>query len=1041
MSSAKSSQEQPFDLRLPGAVLRIWPERRSSAASEPPPGLEELLPDLPGLHRLDSGIFVITPEAPDPAPMDTAVHLGLTLVEGLQRRHSTTGASGPRILVSPGEILFRQGLPSLAVDAVGEHVEAWSGNLQPGRVHITGWAASTLEEPRELSPSSVTAELLGGSIPVFEVGAPIWVGAPWRNPELLNRRLKPLPRRALFNSVKDHLTTPAWRIEGALGCGKSHLAFQVLLSTSTPALWLRAQPSRRRGRSLVRQIVEQLLAPPAPSSSLPLLPRIRDVQLQDEVHSLLAAKGVEDEPALIQQLPAILARISKGLSSPLYLVIDDVEQIDSRDSEFVNQLLDHTELGRGFHLLLVGRGGTALPPAMHRLPTLPVHPFNQSEMKRLAKQLFAGLSLPATVEGRLLEATLGYPFALEEGMVALIREKNLRQVYGSFFFAGAESTDFQPSPRLICHLVAEAARLEALPPLQLLAVVGGAAPPASLESAAMGLGASPPLNWESPPLAAGLLHSVTSPWGPGVELTSQAYAAALRRSLAPENSQQARHLMGRVLADSSRTGEAHWHSYLLLKGTVEGLDSLIQTVKTPYAASVPAVQMLDTLDGELRSLRKRQENADAELEILWRLLPLARKHGRLHKYEVELNRAVELASGHPSRLLALAGLKGEMDREAGRYQAAESTIRLALSAAQDADERRQALLLIQLGRLHLDQDRFAEAKQLFEKLNATLERLGATALCAACKYHLGNIAVRENRLQEALDLHKEALEERRKQGILRATGNSLTALGAVYLALGNYPSALESYREAQELLEEHGAEDDVGFPLLGLGKVFNRLGDYTAASKPLKLALSLRVGKDEVAGEAVARLAVAENHLFLGQLDKALEEATQAHFQLNVISRKSLLANAELLLGRIGLKKRKFASAREHLSAALENHQGGGNDEAVGFDLTMLIRLAINTEEVGDAQRWSEQLLLHLRELPRAELLEEFQFGLYQGLTWLRDRGEEATDSLPHLKAAYREILRKASHLEPRLRHHFLFQIAEHRQIVEAATRAGLPLD
>jgi hypothetical protein len=83
----------------------------------------------------------------------------------------------------------------------------------------------------------------------------------------------------------------------------------------------------------------------------------------------------------------------------------------------------------------------------------------------------------------------------------------------------------------------------------------------------------------------------------------------------------------------------------------------------------------------------------------------------------------------------------------------------------------------------------------------------------------------------------------------------------------------------------------------------------------------------------------------------------------------------------------------------------------------------------------------HLQELPRAELLEEIQFGLYRGLTWLNERGESDADPSPHLQAAYREILRKATHLEPQLRHHFLFQITEHREILEAATRAGLPLD
>ena len=1044
MSAAKSkknTKKQHFDLRLPGAVLRIWPERSSSSASDAQARIDHLLPELPGLHRLDSGIAVITPEAPDPAPVDTAIHLGLTLVEGLRRRSSPVEWKGPRILVSPGEVLFRQGLPSLAIDAVGEHVEAWSGNLRPGRVHITGWAANMLEEARELSPSSVTADLLGGSIPVFEVGSSQRVGTPWRNPELLNRRLKPQPRTALFNSVRDHLNEPAWRVEGALGCGKSRLVYEVLLHNGTPALWLRAQPGRRRGRSLVRQMAEQLLAPPSPSSALPLLPKARDVQVREEIHSLLPAEGGSDEQALIDEIPTILGRISATLASPIYLVVDDIEQVDSRDSEFIEGLVKHPELGQGFHLLLVGRGGVALAPALHQLPTLPVHPFDQSEMESLAEQLFDGLSLPAAVESRLQEATKGYPFALEEGMAALIREKNLRRVYGSFFFAGAESTDFQPSPRLICHLVAEAARLDALLPLQLLSAVHKPVPPKSLEAAATMLGASPPSSWESPPLAAGLLRSVTTAWGPGVELVSHAFSVSLRQSIAPETTQKARQLMGQVLADSSRTGEAHWESYVLLKGTGEGLESLIETLKTPHAASVPPSQMLESLEDELRSARKRRASADTELEILWRLLPLARKQGHLHEYEGELARAVDLASGHPSRLLALAGLKGEMDREAGRYQAAETTIRLALSAAQGADERRQALLLIQLGRLHLDQERFEEAKKLFEKLDVTLERRGASALCAACRYHLGNIAAQENRLEDALELHKDALAERRRQGIQRAAGNSLTALGAVYLALGNYPSALESYREAKELLEAHGAEDDVGFPLLGLGKVFNRLGDYTAASKPLKLALSLRQGKDEVAGEAVARLAVAENHLFLGQHDKALEEATEAHFKLGVISRKSLLADAELLLGRIGLQQRRFDSVLEHLSAALEAHREVGDDEAVGFDLAMLIRLAINTGQVEEAARWSDQLLEHLLELPRAELLEEIQFGLFRGLTWLRERGTEAADPLPHLQSAYREILRKASHLEPQLRHHFLFQIAEHREVLEAATREGLPLD
>ena len=77
-----------------------------------------------------------------------------------------------------------------------------------------------------------------------------------------------------------------------------------------------------------------------------------------------------------------------------------------------------------------------------------------------------------------------------------------------------------------------------------------------------------------------------------------------------------------------------------------------------------------------------------------------------------------------------------------------------------------------------------------------------------------------------------------------------------------------------------------------------------------------------------------------------------------------------------------------------------------------------------------------------AELAEQLHFRLYEALQWLRSRGLSTTsEPLPSLEKAYRELFRKASHLEPELRHHFLFQISEYRNILEAAARAGLTTD
>ena len=464
-------------------------------------------------------------------------------------------------------------------------------------------------------------------------------------------------------------------------------------------------------------------------------------------------------------------------------------------------------------------------------------------------------------------------------------------------------------------------------------------------------------------------------------------------------------------------------------------------MSSPYAERIPRAALLEVLTQELHRHRECEGDSETELQLLWKLLPLARKLGRLNEFTADLERGVELAEDQPRRLLALAGLKGEMDQDAGRYEEAEATIRMALKAAQGGDERRQALLLIQLGRLELHQERYAEARQLFQKLAASLDRQGIDALSASCRYYLGNIALHEERYEEALELHQEALERRQHQKLNRVAGNSLTAIGAVYLALGNYPQALRCYREAQDLLERHGGDLDRAFPLLGLGRALNHVGDYPAASRSLREALNLREGKDDIAGEAITRLAVAENHLFLGQFDRAQEEVTKSLFQFNLLSRKALLADAEQLLGKIQIRLRQTGSARRHLDTALELHRQKGNQRSVAFDLAYLVRLALIEENAPEVARLTAELQEAMEILARPDLEEQLHFQLFQSLQWLRQQGEATADPRSHLESSYRELFRKASHLDPELRHQFLFQISEYREILEEGARAGLTTD
>ncbi len=1017
-----------LDLRVPAAVLRVWVDQSATDPEATRSAISRYLLGQSGIYQVGPSVFAIVPEA-DPAPFDTAIYWCRTLPEAL-RRSGGAEAAPLRMLISPGEVILGEEQAELVPDAPSEDFRKKPPDLAADEVHLTRWAVYQLEQPWRFEPAPKYEGPSGRGLPLVRADSPSFAPAPWRNPELLSRRLNTVDRPGLFEVLRGHLEEAALRIHGPIGCGKTRMVWDTLRRQSAQRLWLRARPSRRRDASLAQQIVQQLLEPAPPQQKDRHHPRLVDPEHRNE----LAGPG--SNPA--ESVLLAFDRLYESTGKLLYLVCDDFEQIDPADLEFLSQLLASPRLGTTYRLLLVGRSGGKVPPEFDGLAAVQIPPLNEKEMGDFADQIFAGLSLPQPVQDRLFEATRGYPFALEEGMLALIRDKSVRRIYGSFFFRGDEAAGYRPSLRLVCHLQAEAARLSRPAPLYLLSLLEAGAPAADVAAAASSVRPETSAVWEQAGLESGLLQQVESPWGPGVTISCPAYAVSLARAIDADSLPAARHLLGRVLAARSERGEAYWEAYRLLQGTSEAIPLLLKALKTSFGAQLDREEVHEALGHELERHRERDGDEETELELLWSLLPLARRMGRLRQHTRDLTRGVELATGQPSRLLALAGVKAEMDVEAGRYDEAESTIRGALNAAEGSDQRRRTLLMMQLGRLFLRRERWAEAAELFRDLGRALSRHGPPALIAACHFHLGNIALHERRLEEAQKCHEDALEKRRAQSLLRPTGESLCALGAVAVARGHYPQALSYYREARKLLQEHGRETDRGYALYGLGKAWTRLGDYAAASNMLRRALEIRKGRDDVAGEAIARLALAENYLCLGQPDAALDEARQAHFHLTLLSLTSSLAKAEQLLGRIRLSQRKHDEAERHLASALDEHRRIGDRFAAGLDLGWLLEMALLTDNHDQIRRYTTDLREIVATREQADLGEHLDFRLYRGLVWLQDHGHKVGDPLPYLERAYREILRKASDLDPELRHRYLFQVPDNLEIVETATHCGV---
>ena len=1040
--------------RLPCAVLRLWWLDGRTSADSPEPAPDRLAERPDGVYEVGPGAYVVVPWHGDPAVFDAATDWARQLT---LRSKAAEGAaeSAPLVIIYPGVVHLGGGEAQLEPDDLDSDLESERPEFKPG-IYLSGRAAKMLEYIPALGKGVSYQGPSGKALPFMRFEGPQYDGLPWRNPEVLGQSTKYVSRNRLSDSLSELLRETVTRVSGPLGCGKSRLVWQAITRQNGMRLWIRARPPRIESPIVSEQVITQLLIPSQQQLQDPYHPRFETKIDADQIRSALAkGSGLRSEAEvrlLNERATVALGHLARKSERSVWIVVDDFHQISPADFAFLEHLLETVDL-TVFRFVLVGRSGSPWPGKLEPFPLLDVPPMEDSEMEEFSASVTAGLSIPEAVEGRFLDATRGYPFAFEEGLFALIHEKYLRRIYGSFFFGGSDDLDYQPSARLVRHVEAEVSRLGEPLPVRLLSITGHPVPASELASAASILGETILPGWERPFLEAQILETAQSAWGRAVGIISDVNRRALSLSLSPERALEARQALGELLSFGAADGDSNWLSYRLLAGTPQAIESLLKLFKTQSVKEIPASELLAALERELDGLRQRQHSASEgeaasseadgdslqlELELLWRLLPTARKLGRLSRYESDLARGVELSAGQPQKLLGLASIKAEQEQEAGRLQDAESTIQFALKGAGALEARHKALLLMQLGRLFLRQNRFEEAEQLFSNLLAALDEDEAVALAASCRFFLGNVALHRGDLDAAHAFHLTAFELRQKHRLGRTAGVSLSALGSVATAQGNYQQALDYYRQSLELFKEHSKNEEDAFALLGLARAYGRLGDFNAATKPARRALELRKGRDDIAGEAIARLAVAMNYLDLGNSGAALEEARKAHFHLTMSSSDEQLAATEMTLGIIHLRQSGYADARRRFEEALRRFRALDKTLETSFVLAYLIEACVAEEDAEAIREYTADLKNRLKKLPPLDQSEILDFRIYRGLEWLSNQGFKVGDPASFLARAYASLMSKAEKLPQELRQRYLFQIPANQEIVDSATRKGL---
>lgn len=998
----------------PDLASRAWPELSERLRRRHFTGWVDVAPRL----------LALLPSARTPDLVDRAITDCRAFLASPQESDLPT-TSELRLIVIPGEV---EGSDASwrTTDALLEGLEGPDLDTLDAGVYLTGRAAQIARSDWRLATATTWETAAGPVIPLFRVAG--WrteLRGPWHNRAMFGAETTAQPRVSAEKAIQEALAEALVRVSGPLGVGKSRAVFRVLERPPRGPLWAAVG---RRGLGLARQWLERALEASAYSGAESVRNRMAETTDPGEQEKLAAGFLAQ----LVTGWP--------GDTPPTALVADDWHLAGDTDRQVVDLLRSH--LGGGVPLVLVGRPGSRWPAGSPG-SVVQVPPWPAGTLARHGTAITRGLDLPDPVLNRFLEAAAGNPLFLEEGLLALIHRRALRRVYGSFFFAGDQETGFLPSERLSAHVLSEADRFGGLGPLSVLAAAETPLPDGTVDRVVGALGLPRREGWARNLTAVGWLAPRESPWGAARALASPAVAAVFRATLTVEVGRAARKLTGETLRPLEQSPAGRWEVYRLLRGVGEAPSALLEAL--PKGAVPPGVEpeeVLQALLEEVSAVRSRGGDADAELEILWVLLPLAHRLGRLPELEEELERALELAEGVPDKEIAIASLQAEMAEDRGTPREAEPALRRALELAVRHRHRAKSLLTLQLGRLLAHEERYEEARRLLEQLLPEVEKTGSVAFAASCRFHLGNIALHERRFDDALLLHHRALDQRRERGTTGPIQASLCALGTTGLQMGDYQQAIVHFREAVDLTPEGDAlSRDRSIALLGIGTALFRLGRYSEATVPLKEAARIRGATDSHLGEALCQVALAELYLELQQTTAAHEAARQALFRLSLLDETAARGDAERVLGRVLVRQGEFEAARAHLREAESLHRKHDRPEEVIEDLGWMTMEALVREDRQNLEVLVRRLLEALEPGPYPARGEIVDHQLFSALEWLEARGSKVPESpLRFLRRAYRELLRKTSYLDPDQRPHFLMQVEPHRQIVDDATRHGLSM-
>lgn len=282
--------------------------------------------------------------------------------------------------------------------------------------------------------------------------------------------------------------------------------------------------------------------------------------------------------------------------------------------------------------------------------------------------------------------------------------------------------------------------------------------------------------------------------------------------------------------------------------------------------------------------------------------------------------AVERAAAldlHTLACEAAAALCSSAYTVGNRFEAWWRTHDAALAAARRAeDSAGEALLLIGLGQLRYEQDRFPESQGYFQQAAKLCAELGDVRGRAAAFAGLGSALREEGRLRAAQETLVRAVEGFRRLHDDPGLGLSCRYAGSVQLELGDFEAARAFLGESLRAYRRLGSRRGESLTLRSLGLVHRALGEYAAAEELSGRAVDLLSTLGDPLMLAYAMQARAKSRIRLG---RSAEAAAEIRGVLDVCrAHRDRFGEALALrtLGECELAAGRLDTADQHLTTA-----------------------------------------------------------------------------------------------------------------------------